>query len=126
MAVNKEHLEFHAVDLDSGWATPAGYPEGIKQKILSGSLDEEGQGGSRTRLLRFDPGVFTTAPFVHTYWEEVYLLTGDLTVGNDAEGKGGERFEPNTYAVRPPGAEHGPFRSDGGCMLLETHYFDPA
>ena len=45
MAVNKEHLEFHAVDLDSGWATPAGYPEGIKQKILSGSLDEEAEIG---------------------------------------------------------------------------------
>jgi hypothetical protein len=126
MAVNKEHLEFHAVDLDSGWETPAGYPVGIKQKILSGALDEENERGTRTRLLRFDPGVFTTEPFVHAYWEEVYLISGDLTVGNDADGNGGERFEPNTYAVRPPGAAHGPFLSEGGCMLLESHYFDPA
>jgi hypothetical protein len=126
MPVNKEHLEFHAVDLGSGWETPPGYPVGIKQKILSGALDEEGERGTRTRLLRFDPGVFTTAPFVHTYWEEVYLVSGDLTVGNDADGNGGERFEPNTYACRPPGAEHGPFLSEGGCLLLETHYFDPA
>jgi hypothetical protein len=126
MAVNKEHLEFHAVDLGSGWETPAGYPVGIKQKILSGALDEENERGTRTRLLRFDPGVFTTEPFVHTYWEEVYLISGDLTVGNDADGNGGERFEPNTYAVRPPGAAHGPFLSEEGCMLLESHYFDPA
>jgi hypothetical protein len=125
MAVNKEHLEFHAVDLDSGWETPPGYPVGIKQKILAGALDEENRRGTRTRLLRFEPGVFTTEPFVHTYWEEVYLVSGDLTVGNDADGNGGERFEPNTYACRPPGAPHGPFLSEQGCLLLESHYFDP-
>ena len=126
MPINKDHDEFYAVDLDSGWETPAGYPDGIQQKILSGALDEAGSRGSRTRLLRFAPGVFTTAPFVHEYWEEVYLVSGDLTVGNDAEGRGGESFAPHTYACRPPGAPHGPFRSENGCLLLEIHYFDPA
>jgi len=126
MAINKLHDEFHALDLKSGWEVPEGYPAGIQQKILSGQLDEPGRRGSRTRLLRFAPGVFTTRPFVHEYWEEVYLISGDLTVGNDAEGQGGEAFEPNTYACRPPGAFHGPFRSDTGCMLLEIHYYDPA
>lgn len=125
MAINKLHDEFHTVDLASGWEVPHGYPAGIQQKILSGALDEGGCGGSRTRLLRFDPGVFTTAPFVHEYWEEVYLLSGDLTVGNDVNGEGGEAFAPNTYACRPPGAFHGPFKSNGGCMLLEIHYYDP-
>ena len=43
----------------------------------------------------------------------------------DKEGKGGTAFPPFTYACRPPGAYHGPFRSDGGCILLEMHYFDP-
>jgi hypothetical protein len=125
MPVNKEHDEFYALDLDEGWEVPAGYPEGIKQKILSGGLDEDNRHGSRTRLLRFDPGVFTTAPFVHEYWEEVYLVSGDLTVGNDEQGNGGESFAPHTYACRPPGAFHGPFKSEGGCLLLEIHYFDP-
>jgi hypothetical protein len=125
MPVNKEHDEFYSLDLDAGWETPAGYPEGIQQKILSGALDEEQRSGTRTRLLRFAPGVFTTAPFVHEYWEEVYLVEGDLTVGNDSEGEGGETFYRNTYACRPPGAYHGPFKSDGGCLLLEIHYFDP-
>ena len=125
MPVNKIHDEFRAVDLTSGWETPPGYPDGIQQKILAGALDEAGRRGTRTRLLRFDPGVFTTAPFVHEYWEEVYLVSGDLTVGNDAEGNGGESFAAPTYACRPPGAFHGPFRSDGGCQLLEIHYFDP-
>jgi hypothetical protein len=125
MPVNKEHDEFYALDLDSGWEVPLGYPDGIEQKILAGSLDEEDRHGTRTRLLRFAPGVFTTKPFVHEYWEEVYLVSGDLTVGNDAEGNGGESFAPNTYACRPPGAPHGPFKSEGGCLLLEIHYFDP-
>ena len=126
MAITKAHDEFHALDLDSGWEVPPGYPSGIQQKILSGALDEAGKRGSRTRLLRFDPDVFTTEPFVHEYWEEVYLLSGDLTVGNDANGAGGTAFAPNTYACRPPGAYHGPFKSNGGCMLLEIHYYDPA
>ena len=121
----KPHLEFFRLDMSSGWETPPGYPDGIQQKILAGALDEAGRRGTRTRLLRFDPGVFTTAPFVHEYWEEVYLVSGDLTVGNDAEGNGGESFAAPTYACRPPGAFHGPFRSDGGCLLLEIHYFDP-
>lgn len=125
MPVNKQHDEFHALDLDSGWKTPAGYPDGIKQKILSGALDEPARRGSRTRLLRFDPGVYTTAPFVHEYWEEVYLVSGDLIVGNDSDGDGGESFAPHTYACRPPGAAHGPFKSERGCLLLEIHYFDP-
>ena len=78
------------------------------------------------RLLRFRPGVCTTKPFVHDYWEEVYLVSGDLTVGNDANGEGGTAFEPNTYACRPPGAEHGPFKSETGCLLFEIHYYHPA
>lgn len=125
MPVNKKHDEFHTLDMDSGWEVPPGYPSGIKQKILSGALDEVNKRGTRTRLLKFEPGVFTTKPFVHDYWEEVFLFSGDLTVGNDENGEGGESFTPNTYAVRPPGAYHGPFKSNGGCILLEIHYYDP-
>src|ERR1700730_11191901 len=78
MTVNKQHKEFHTLDMGAGWETPAGYPTGIAQKILSGGLDETAKRGTRTRLLRFAPGAFTTAPFGHAYWEEVYLLSGDL------------------------------------------------
>lgn len=123
MQPNKPHLEFHSIDMSAGWEVPAGYPAGIEQKILAGTLDEAGKSGSRTRLLRFQPGVFTTDPFVHDYWEEVYLLEGDLTVGNDARGEGGENFLAGTYACRPPGAAHGPFKSNRGCLLLEQHYY---
>ena len=123
MSAAKPHLEFHRIDMTAGWETPPGYPAGIEQKVLASSLDEAGKTGSRTRLLRFAPGVFTTAPFVHDHWEEVYLVAGDLTVGNDAQGKGGESFPAGTYACRPPGAVHGPFKSQAGCLLYEIHYY---
>ena len=70
------------------------------------------------------PATYTTAPFVHDHWEEVYLVSGDLIVGNDKDGKGGESFEAPTYACRPPGVHHGPFKSDRGCLLYEIHYYD--
>lgn len=112
----KPHLEFHELDMESGWESVPGYPPGIMQKILAGSLDEENKKGSRTRLLRFEPGAFTTTPFEHDYWEEVFQVSGSLTVES-------ETFRPLTYAVRPPHTPHGPFRSDTGCLLFEMHYF---
>jgi len=124
MAIHKEHKEFHTVDLGKGWETPEGYPSGIQQQILAGFLDERAKRGFRTRHLRFAPGVYTTEPFVHEYWAEVYLVSGDLVVGCDRNGKGGTKYGPNTYACRPPGTPHGPFRSDSGCLLLELHYYD--
>ena len=124
MPMNKPHLEFHRLDMTSGWETMDGYPTTIQQKVLASDLDETRRMGSRTRLLRFEPGAFTTAPFVHDHWEEVYLLTGDLAVGSDDKGQGGESFESPTYACRPPGAWHGPFKSVRGCMLYEIHYYD--
>jgi hypothetical protein len=126
MALNKPHLEFHRLDMVGGWETPPGYPSGIKQKILASDIDEARKTGGRSRLLRFDPGVYTTAPFVHDHWEEVFLVSGDLTVGNDAQGKGGKSFVASTYACRPPGVKHGPFKSEGGCLLFEIHYYDPS
>jgi hypothetical protein len=114
----KEHQEFHKIDLTSGWEQVPGYPPGIAQKILSGSLDENRRAGTRTRLLRFDPGAFTTLPFEHEYWEEVFQIAGDLTVG-------GVTYGPFTYAVRPPRVKHGPFASNTGCILYETHFFNP-
>jgi hypothetical protein len=122
--MKKPHLEFETLDMSSGWSVPENYPEGIKQKILASDIDERKKRGSRTRLLRFDPGTYTTAPFVHDHWEEVYILSGDLIVGNDDEGRGGESFASPTYACRPPGVLHGPFKSERGCLLFEIHYYN--
>jgi ChrR Cupin-like domain len=124
MGFDKGHHEFHTVDMQAGWQTIPGYPPGFSEKILAGSLDEKNKRGNRTRMLRIEAGAFSTKPFVHDYWEEVFLLSGDLVVDTDEHGEGGEQFHEYTYAVRPPGVYHGPFASRTGCMLLETHYFD--
>lgn len=125
MAVNKEHKEFYQVDMNEGWETPQGYPSGFKQKILSGRLDVANRKGGHTRLLRFEPGTYSTEPFEHDYWEEVFVISGDLWVGNDKDGKGGTPFGPGVYCCRPPHVAHGPFKSEKGCLLLEQHYYDP-
>lgn len=124
MPFDKPHKEFIQLDMDEGWATPEGYPDGITQKILASDIDEDAKTGSRTRLLKFEPGVYTTVPFWHDHWEEVFLVSGDLTVGNDDKGEGGENFTAPTYACRPPGVYHGPFKSRDGCLLYEIHYYD--
>ena len=103
MPMNKPHLEFHRLDMSTGWETIEGYPPTIQQKVLASDLNERHKMGSRTRLLRFEPGAYTTVPFVHDHWEEVYLLSGDLAVGSDDKGQGGESFKSPTYACRPPG-----------------------
>ncbi len=123
MGKGKPHIEFLSLDMDEGWETPPGYPEGIKQKVLTSDLDEDGKTGSRTRFLRFDPGAYSTEPFIHDHWEEVFLFEGDLIVGNDENGEGGEQFFAPTYACRPPGVFHGPFKSEKGCTMHETHYY---
>lgn len=125
MAVNRLHREFYQVDMESGWETPAGFPPGVQQKIISGTLDRENRRGGHTRLLRWAPGSFTTEKIIHDYWEEVFIVSGDLWVSSEVDGTGGERFAANTYAVRPPGVWHGPFRSEGGALLIEMHYYDP-
>jgi hypothetical protein len=121
----KPHLEFHKLDLTRGWETLPGYPPGFQQKILATDFDEAAKSGGRSRLMKIDPGAFTTMPFVHDHWEEVFLFWGDLLVGNDVNGQGGELFLAPTYAIRPPGVYHGPFATRAGCIILELHYYRP-
>ena len=123
MVSAKPHIEFLPVSTQEGWERPAGYPEGFEQLILASDIDEEAKTGSRSRLLRLHPGAFSTVPFVHDHWEEVFVVEGDLRVGNDAQGRDGESFMAPTYACRPPGVHHGPFASDEGCVLFEMHYY---
>src|ERR1700748_279086 len=123
MGYDKGHQEFHGVDMKGGFHTVPGYPWGFSEKILAGSLDEKNKVGNRTRILKIEAGAFSTVPCVHEYWEEVFLVSGDLVCGSDDKGKGGESFTGPTYCVRPPGVHHGPFTSKNGCLLLETHHY---
>lgn len=118
--MEKSHLEMQLVDLRIGWQQLAGFAAGLEVKMLADNLDQQAKTGARTRLVRIGAGVVTgPAPLIHDYWEEVFLLSGDLRpVASTNGGPVG-----HTYSCRPPGTPHGPFRSDGGCVLLETQYY---
>ena len=120
----RQHTEFFEIDMEGGWEDIPGYPPGCRRKILSSDLDETGQRGHRTRLIQIAPGAYTTEPFVHDHWEEVFVYQGDLVVGCNEKGEGGEVFEAPTYAIRPGGVAHGPFASRTGCFMFETHYYE--
>ncbi len=73
--------------------------EGMVEKILN--LDDAT--GVGTRLLKFPPGVETSEVIVHEFWEEVYILEGEL---HD------KRLDANLAtgmdSCGPPGMHHGP------------------
>jgi hypothetical protein len=99
--------------------TPFGGFAGISQLVLAGALDETAKAGHRTRLVRFEPGAQTTEPFVHDYWEEVFVVSGALI--DAAEGT---VSSPGNFVRRPPGLAHGPFSPPEGCELFEVHYYE--
>jgi len=112
--MSKPELEFHDTAQVS-WRAIDGSGGQLEEKILS----EDPASGTASRILRFAPGADTT-PFgtqVHDFWEEVYILTGEIV---DLELD--ESFTAGMYACRPPGMRHGPWRSPSGCTTFEVRY----
>ena len=87
---------------------------GVQQKILS----QDKESGDVTRLLKFNAGVETKESITHDFWEEVWILEGELI---DIAKK--QTFTAGMYACRPPGMIHGPYRVPKGCTTLEFRYF---
>jgi len=92
-----------------------GHVSSLTERILSADPER----GVATRMLRFAPGTDTTpnGVQVHDFWEEVYIVEGemvDLSLGRS--------FTAGSYACRPPGMPHGPWRSDQGCLTFEVRY----
>lgn len=124
----RAHIEMATVS-DEGWFALEGFPDGLEVRPLADDLDETKKRGGRSRLVRFAPGASTSHTLVHEYWEEVFVLSGDLLPfdgaidgENDASVPGGNEYR---YSCRPPGTPHGPYRSQRGCVLFEVQYFLP-
>jgi hypothetical protein len=108
-------IELRAIDLEHGWTPLPGFA-GLHVQVLADDLDEKAGTGGRSRLVRFEPGARTYDLLQHHYWEEVYVLAGDLQA-LDVD-------RPSlAFSIRPPGTPHGPFTSRSGCLLLEIQYF---
>jgi hypothetical protein len=95
------------------WRSPEGYPEGVYEMVLY-----EADDGSHSRFLRLDPGTETEGVLTHEFYEEAYILHGEL-VDRTLE----TSFTAGMYARRTPGMEHGPYRSPNGCLTFEVRYY---
>ena len=65
MGYDKGHKEFFKIDMNEGFHKVPGYPPGFWEKIIAGGLDEKNKVGNRTRILKIEPGAYSTVPFVH-------------------------------------------------------------
>src|SRR6266702_5254013 len=117
----KEHIEMAPIDLHSGWTPLEGF-HGLEIKYLCNDLDEKTETGSRTRFVRFAPGAKTTQSLIHTYWEELHIISGDLYPLSE-EGSLPDDMTAPMYCLRPPGTPHGPFGSKNGAPVFEVQYF---
>ena len=110
----KPEYEFHLPHGD--WVRAAGAAEGIWNQVLAADEDS----GAYTGLVRYEPGADSSpnGAATHSYWEEVYILQGELT-----DLRLGQTFTQGMYACRPPGMVHGPWRSETGALMLEIRYF---
>ncbi len=112
--MSKSEFEFFAVE-QVGWVPIPGKVPGLYERILA----RDPETGIATRMLRFMPGTDTSAngTLVHDFWEEVYILEGDL---HDLALN--QTFGAGMYACRPPGMRHGPWKSEKGCTTFEVRY----
>ncbi len=110
----KPEHEFFATDRIS-FTRCAGDVDSLTERILATDPD----GGTVTRLLRFEAGTDTTANGVqlHDFWEEVYIIEGSIT-----DLRLDQTFGAGMYACRPPGMAHGPWQSPAGCLTFEVRY----
>jgi hypothetical protein len=117
---DKPHLEFFRIGED-GWSEIA---PGIRQKILAGGLDEASKRGFLNRLVRWAPGAAINSVIVHEFYEEVLVVSGELLVATQGDRARFESFPAPSFACRPPGAPHGPFRAGPqGCVLFENQFY---
>ena len=126
----RTHREFFRLPADGqaaegvSWQRVPGFEDEINELVLSDNLDPHTRSGSRTRLARWAPGTLLDMPVEHDYHEEILVLEGDLVVGCDADGNGGEEFRAYSFASRPAGTRHGPFTTRAGCLMLEFDSYD--
>ena len=103
----REHSSEVAVNASEiAWEAPAGYPSGISRKVLRRGI----RGEPRTALLKLEPG-FEMNAHAHVYVEHHYVIDGEYE-------SQGQRYPAGSYRMIPRHANHGPFRSREGALIL--------
>ena len=118
MAIHKEPGVYRPTPARAGRRRPLSFRDRTDPR---GFLDEEKKRGTaRASALR--TGRIYAEPFVHDTGKMVYLVSGDLIVGNDNQA-GRREFGPiRTPADRRHSARA--VKSESGCLLVEVHYYD--
>ena len=113
----KVEREFHHHD-EVSWtpvaADSGAAGDGMMEKILA--FDPEA--GVATRMLRFEAGTDTDEVITHDFWEEVYIIEGEIhdkTIN--------QTFSAGMSACRPPGMPHGPYTTKVGALTFEVRYY---
>ncbi len=113
---NQEKEEHEFVDYKTFEAIPSKTVEGSAQRIIAQIPGTE----VATRILELGPGADTSPDGVqiHDFWEELYIIEGSLI-----DLRLNEEFSAGMVACRPPGMEHGPWKSPNGCKIFEVRYY---
>jgi hypothetical protein len=91
--------------------------EGLDGQVEDVILSHDSVTGEFTRLTRFLPGADTSSfgATVHDHPKEILIVSGRLW-----DAAFGIWPETGHYASRPAGEVHGPFRSDGRCVVVHV------
>ncbi|KAJ8084642.1 hypothetical protein PM082_003416 [Marasmius tenuissimus] len=102
----------------------------LEPGITQSTLNFNPETGRGTYLQKWEPKTSNRIQnFVHDYIEEIFIVEGDLRdlkgrksgtgeLAGDGHEDKGEVWGKGSYAYRKPGMEHGPFRSEGGCLMF--------
>lgn len=121
-----EQFEFHPATTHPLTNVPRTW-EHLEPGITQMTLNKDPTTGRGTYLQKWEPGTENaTQNFVHDYIEEIFLIEGDLRdlkgrksgTGDIIPNDKGDLWTKGSYAYRKPGMEHGPFRSEGGCLMF--------
>lgn len=113
--MSKPEYEFGPVDRVEHTACSP-HIEGLSEQILARDTDSD----AVTRILTFAPGTDTSpnGPLRHDFWEEVFIFEGSMV-----DLRLNQEFKAGDWATRPPGMEHGPWRSENGARMFEVRYY---
>ncbi|KAH7117690.1 hypothetical protein B0J11DRAFT_536493 [Dendryphion nanum] len=121
-----EQFEFHPFETHPRTHEPRQW-QVLEPGITQLTLNHDPATGRGTYLQRWEPRIENHIQnFVHDYIEEILIVEGDLKdlkgrksgTGDIVEGEEGNVWRKGSYAYRKPGMEHGPFRSEGGCLMF--------
>ena len=89
----------------------AGLPEGDRRGVQSRALSTDAETGATSVLVRYPAGYHAPAPFRLDVDEELFVLGGDLTIGD-------QRYGEKAYAHLPAGHARPSIASSGGAVAL--------